>query len=62
VRIVENGARRGAKLVVAGVTVVLEAIGDCRSRLFAAWADNTLAPAQSLNIASAGFIVAELFD
>ena len=49
----EDGPRRGAKLVVAGVTVILEAISDCRSRLFAAWAGDTLAPAQSLDIAAA---------
>ena len=61
-RIVEDGPRRNAKLVVASVTVVLEAIGDCRSGFFAAWAGDTLAPTEGLDIAAAGFIVAEGFD
>lgn len=61
-RIVKDGAGRCAELVVAGVTIILRAIGNRCGRFFTTWAGNTLAPAQRLDIAAARFIVAELFD
>jgi len=62
VGIVKNGAGRSAKLIVAGVTIILRAVRDGCGRLLAAWADNTLAPTQSLDIAAARFIVAKVSD
>jgi hypothetical protein len=61
-RIVKDGAGRCAELVVAGVTIVLRAIGNRCGRLFTTRAGNTLAPAQCLDIAAAGFVIPKLFN
>ena len=60
--IVKDGAGRGAKLVVAAVTVVLETVRNgCRS-LAATWAGYLTRPAQTFDIAAAFGIVAEHVD
>lgn len=62
VRIVENRSRRCTELVVARITVVLSAIGDCGRWLFAAGAGNAIAPTQGFDVSAAGLIIAKLFD
>ena len=60
VGIVEDGSRRHAKLVVAAVTVVLEAIGDWSGLGSAARALRAIRPAQLLQSLAALFIRAEV--
>jgi len=62
VRIVEDRASHDRELIVAGIAVVLKAVGDLSCATAARGAGRAIGPAQMFKRLSAGVIVAELVN